>query len=208
MDGIVANRIGDRDVNEPTADYSTRSPGDGHALGLDARLEALLFVTGSPVPPPRLAEALGVPLAQVEAALTALEAALEPRGLRLQHHRGGWMLTTAPQAAPDVARLLDLESTVHLSRAALETLSIIAYRQPATRPLIDSIRGVNSEASIHTLLRYGLIEESGRGEGPGRPILYSTTQDFLHHFGLRSLDELPPLEVAADSMAPPQDSGG
>jgi segregation and condensation protein B len=102
-----------------------------------------------------------------------------------------------------VTRLLDLESTAHLTRAALETLSIIAYRQPATRPLIDSIRGVNSEASVHTLVRYGLVEESGRGEGPGRPILYSTTQDFLHQFGLRSLTDLPPLESGEGQPAPP-----
>src|SRR3989304_4029346 len=91
-----------------------------------------------------------------------------------------------------------------VSRAALETLSIIAYRQPATRPLIDSIRGVNSEASVHTLVRYGLVEEAGRGEGPGRPILYSTTQDFLQHFGLRSLSDLPPLAPSGGgSEAPP-----
>jgi segregation and condensation protein B len=73
-------------------------------------------------------------------------------------------------------------------------LAIIAYRQPVTRPLVDSIRGVNSETSLHTLLRYGLIEETGRGEGPGRPILYATTQDFLQNFGLSSLAELAPIE--------------
>jgi segregation and condensation protein B len=198
----------DRGVNEPAADYSTPGQSADAALTPEARLEALLFVSGTPVTAQRLGEALGVGSAEVDEALPHLEAQLARRGLRLQRHRGGYSLTTAPQAAGDVARLLDLESSARLTRAALETLSIIAYHQPATRPLIDSIRGVNSEASVHTLVRYGLVEESGRGEGPGRPILYATTQDFLHHFGLRSLAALPPLETGEAEtlpLAPPQD---
>jgi segregation and condensation protein B len=195
-------------VNEPTADYSTPVASDDDALSVEARLEALLFVSGAPVAPQRLAEALGLSASEVETALARLDGALAARGLRLQRHRGGLSLTTAPRAAADVARLLDLESSAHLTRAALETLAIIAYRQPTTRPLIDSIRGVNSEASVHTLVRYGLVEESGRGEGPGRPILYATTQDFLNHFGLRSLADLPPLdagEAETISLPPPDD---
>jgi segregation and condensation protein B len=195
-------------VNEPTADYSTPSVSSDAPPSIEARLEALLFVSGAPVTPARLAEALGVSVSEVEAALLRLDASLAARGLRLQRYRGGCSLTTAPRAAGDVARLLDLDSTAHLTRAALETLAIIAYRQPATRPLIDSIRGVNSEASVHTLVRYGLVEESGRGEGPGRPILYSTTQDFLNHFGLGSLGDLPPLESGGTEtlpQAPPVD---
>jgi segregation and condensation protein B len=190
-------------MNEPTADYST--PGDlvDAPLTIEARLEALLFVSGAPVTTLRLAEALGVGGAEVETALLRLDGLLASGGLRLQRYRGGSSLTTAPQAAGDVARLLDLDSSAHLTRAALETLSIIAYRQPATRPLIDSIRGVNSEASVHTLVRYGLVEESGRGEGPGRPILYSTTQDFLQHFGLGSLSDLRPLEPGEAETLPP-----
>ena len=180
-------------MTEPTADYSIRSEAATMILSLEARLEALLFVSAAPVPAPRLSETLGASPAEIEQALAQLDRQLEGRGLRLQRYRGGFSLTTAPQAAADVGRLLDLESTVHLTRAALETLSIVAYRQPATRPTIDSIRGVNSEASLHTLIRYGLVEESGRSEGPGRPILYVTTQDFLQHFGLRSLADLPPI---------------
>lgn len=180
-------------MTEPTADYSIRSEAATTILSLEARLEALLFVSAAPVPAPRLSETLGASPSEIEQALAQLDRQLEGRGLRLQRYRGGFSLTTAPQAAADVGRLLDLESTVHLTRAALETLSIVAYRQPATRPTIDSIRGVNSEASLHTLIRYGLVEESGRSEGPGRPILYVTTQDFLQHFGLRSLADLPPI---------------
>jgi segregation and condensation protein B len=194
-------------VNEPTADYSISKAGADAPLPIEARVEALLFVSGAPVSAQRLAEALGIGIGDVESACR-LKARLAERGLRLQRYRGGYSLTTAPQAASDVARLLDLESSAHLTRAALETLSIIAYRQPATRPLIDSIRGVNSEASVHTLVRYGLVEESGRGEGPGRPILYSTTQDFLQHFGIGSLSDLPPLETGEAEnlpLAPPSD---
>ena len=195
-------------MNEPTADYSTPVDASDAPLTIEGRLEALLFVSGAPVTAQRMADALGIGSAEVEAALPRLDASFVVRGVRLQRYRGGYSLTTAPQAASDVARLLDLESSAHLTRAALETLSIIAYRQPATRPLIDSIRGVNSEASIHTLVRYGLVEEAGRGEGPGRPILYSTTQDFLQHFGLRSLSDLPPLapgEAETLPLAPPAD---
>ena len=180
-------------MTEPTADYSIGPESADLTLPLEARLEALLFVSAAPVPALRLGETLGASTSDVEHALARLEQQLQKRGLRLQRHRGAFSLTTAPQAAADVTRLLDLESTVHLTRAALETLSIVAYRQPATRPTIDSIRGVNSEASLHTLIRYGLVEESGRSETPGRPILYVTNKDFLQHFGLRSLAELPPL---------------
>jgi len=94
-----------------------------------------------------------------------------------------------------VERFLGLEATSRLSRAALETLAIIAYRQPISRPQVDAIRGVNSDGVIRSLLSKGLIEEVGRAEGPGRPILYGTTAAFLQAFGLTSLDELPPLEI-------------
>jgi segregation and condensation protein B len=92
-----------------------------------------------------------------------------------------------------VERFLGLDATSHLSRAALEALAIIAYQEPATRPQIDAIRGVNSDGVLKSLLSKGLIQEVGRAEAPGRPILYSITQEFLQHFGLNSLAELPPL---------------
>lgn len=96
----------------------------------------------------------------------------------------------------DIERLLGLEATAHLSQAALEVLAIVAYQQPVTRPHIDSVRGVNSESVLGTLLRHGLIDEAGRSDGPGRPILYVTTPEFLQHFGLASLADLPPLGLA------------
>jgi segregation and condensation protein B len=164
-------------------------------LPLSVQLEGLLFVASEPVALTHLAEALDVNSTMVEAALRELDISLESRGLRLQRYAGRVQLTTAPQLAETIERFLGLEATAHLSRAALETLAMIAYQQPITRPQIDAVRGVNSESMLKSLLNKGLIFESGRTEGPGRPILYSTTPEFLQHFGLNSITELPPLEM-------------
>ncbi len=163
-------------------------------LALAAQIESLLFVAAEPVTPGQLAAALETTNAEVSLALDELDASLRIRGLRLQRHSGRVQLTTAPEAAEAIERFLGLEAASHLSRAALETLAIIAYQQPVTRPQVDSIRGVNSDGVMRSLLSKGLIQEGGRAEGPGRPILYSTTPEFLGHFGLNSLNELPPLE--------------
>lgn len=169
-------------------------------LTLEAAVESLLFVADGPVPVARLAEALEVNLREVEAALEALAAAYAERGLSLQRIRDKVQLTTAPAAAETVQRFLGLAASAPLSKAALETLAIIAYQQPVTRPQIDAIRGVNSDSVIKNLLAKGLIEESGRTEGPGRPVLYGTTAEFLQHFGLTSLADLPPLNL--DGLRP------
>jgi segregation and condensation protein B len=162
-------------------------------LPLSVKLEAILFVAAEPVTTAQLAAALDVAPSVIERGLNELDASLSTRGLRLQRHAGRVQLTTAPQLAELVERFLGLEATTHLSRAALETLAIIAYQQPVTRPQIDSIRGVNSDSMMKSLLNKGLILESGRTDGPGRPILYSTTPEFLQHFGLNSILEMPPL---------------
>jgi segregation and condensation protein B len=166
-------------------------------LSLSVKLEALLFVAAEPVTPAQLAAALDVSPSVIERGLHELDASLSTRGLRLQRHAGRVQLTTAPQLAELIERFLGLEATTHLSRAALETLAIIAYQQPVTRPQIDSIRGVNSDSMMKSLLNKGLILESGRADGPGRPILYSTTPEFLQHFGLNSILEMPPLAPVA-----------
>lgn len=201
--------------NEIGRDYSTQAPSaaaDGHLL---ARIEALLFVAPGPTTAEQLAAALEVPAPLIEGALEFLEKGLRFRGLRLQRHRGAVQLTTSPELAGDVERFLQLESISRLSRAALEALAIVGYEQPITRPQIDSIRGVNSDSVLRTLLRHGLIQEAGRSPGPGRPILYETGPEFLQHFGLGSLKELPPLfPEAAQELAdrrrrlgePPDDS--
>ena len=162
-------------------------------LPLSVQLEAMLFVAAEPVTAAQLAAALDVAPSVVERGLNELDTALANRGLRLQRNAGRFQLTTAPQLAELVERFLGLEATTHLSRAALETLAIIAYQQPVTRPQIDSIRGVNSDSMMKSLLHKGLILESGRADGPGRPILYSTTPEFLQHFGLSSILEMPSL---------------
>jgi len=172
-------------------------------LSLSVKLEALLFVAAEPVAPAQLATALDVSASVIERGLNELGASLASRGLRLQRHAGRVQLTTAPQLAELIERFLGLEATTHLSRAALETLAIIAYQQPVTRPQIDSIRGVNSDSMMKSLLNKGLILESGRADGPGRPILYSTTPEFLQHFGLNSILEMPPLAP----LAQPEDEG-
>ena len=167
-------------------------------LSLSAQLEALLFVSGEPVALAQLAAALDVAPSVIERGLNELDASLSQRGLKLQRHAGRVQLTTAPQLAELIERFLGLEATSHLSRAALETLAIIAYQQPVTRPQIDSIRGVNSDSMMKSLLHKNLILESGRADGPGRPILYSTTPEFLQHFGLNSILEMPPLAKPED----------
>jgi segregation and condensation protein B len=164
-------------------------------LPLTAMLECLLFVAGEPVGPAQLATALDIPVTQVEKGLDDLDMELRTRGLRLQRHAGRFQLTTAPELAEAVENFLGLEATSHLTRAALETLAIIAYQQPVTRPQVDGVRGVNSDGVLKSLLSKGLVQEQGRAEGPGRPILYGTTPDFLRHFGLAGLRELPPLEL-------------
>jgi segregation and condensation protein B len=165
-------------------------------LSYAAKLEALLFVATSPVPLTQLGTALGLTPAKLNAALAELGETLATRGLRIQTQRGRVQMTTAPETASLVQEFLNLDATSRLSPAALEALSIIAYRQPVTRPQVDAIRGVNSDGVIRSLLNKGLIQEGGRAEGPGRPILYVTTPEFLQHFGLSSLSALPSLDLS------------
>lgn len=158
-------------------------------------LESLLFVASGPVSTSRLAVALEISPAAVQAFLRELEGDYGSRGLRLQWSSGSQVqLTTAAEAGVVIERFLGLEVTTRLSQAALEVLAIVAYMQPATRPQIDQLRGVNSDGALRSLLSKGLIEEIGRLEKPGRPILYGTTPDFLQSFGLGALTEMPPLD--------------
>lgn len=181
--------------------------GRAGALDLAARVEAVLFAAPGPVEVGRLATVFERPAREIEAALDSLKERYRTRGLALQSGRSGVQLTTSPQAATDVERFLEVESTSRLSRAALEVLAVIAYQQPVTRPQVDAIRGVNSESSIGTLMRYGLVEEVGRSDAPGRPFLYVTSPEFLQYFGLNSLEQLPPLHLR-EQPEPDDDSEG
>ncbi len=171
---------------------------EGYPLTL--LIEALLFVADEPVSVGRLSGVLETSVEEVERALQELEAALRDRGLRLQRMGDRVQLVTAPEVAPYVERLLALGERRRLSPAALETLAIIAYRQPISRPEIEAIRGVNCDSVLRTLLAAGLIEEAGRAPGPGRPILYATTFAFLQYFGLSRPEDLPPLEKEATAQ--------
>jgi segregation and condensation protein B len=173
-------------------------------LELNALVEAILFVSPEPLSPDQIANILDISTRLVKNALKEIEVIYQGRGIRLQYHKNKIQITTAPEAAPLLEKVLELETTSTLSQAALETLSIIAYQQPITRPAIDAIRGVNSDGVLRTLLTKGLIDDVGRADGPGRPILYSTTPDFLKYFGLSSYEELPPLdfEEIQDSTDP------
>ncbi|MQC18281.1 MAG: SMC-Scp complex subunit ScpB [Chloroflexi bacterium] len=167
---------------------------------LPALLEALLFVADHPIDVPYLSRAVEVSQARVERALDDLAESLREaeRGIRIQRGPEGVQLTTAPEAAAFVERFLGLEATRRLSTAALETLAIIAYRQPITRGQIDTIRGVSSDGAVATLRARDLIESAGHAPGPGRPMLFRTTGRFLEHFGLERPGQLPPLPEDID----------
>jgi segregation and condensation protein B len=168
---------------------------------LKASLEAVLFVAPVSVNLSQLASALDISEREADKVLSQLEEDYQDRGLRIQRHAGRIQLTTAPDASESIERFLGLEVATYLSQAALEALSIVAYQQPVTRPHVDSIRGVNSDGVMKSLLHKGLIQDIGRADGPGRPILYSTTPEFLQQFGLNSLEELPDLDTGEELPA-------
>lgn len=176
----------------------------GHGLGpLGARVEAVLFSASEPVPLVRLAAACAVPQAQIMQALAELGAHLDAygHGFALCELGGGFQLLTRSEHAAAVAMLAAPRATA-LSRAALEVLAIVAFRQPVTRAAVDEFRGVHSEGALATLMERGLVLEVGRADGPGRPILYGTSRRFLEQFGLRSLEDLAHLEAAGTAEAP------
>lgn len=176
------------------------------AENITASIEALLFISSGPISILQFSETLGCPQLEVESALNSLMTFYRTgHGIRIQHHQGRYQFITAPEHAQVCEKYLGLEASARLSRAGLETLAIIAYRQPLTRPGIDSIRGVNSDGVLKSLLSKGLIQEVGRTEGPGRPILYGTTVDFLQYFGLESLQDLPPYELLEQEGVSPHE---
>lgn len=172
-------------------------------LELVGHIEAILFVAPTALSITQIASLLETTPSIIVEGLARLESIYinsdGERGLRIQRHGNRVQLTTAPQSTKVIEKLLGLEVEAKLSKAALEALAIVAYKQPITRPYIDSIRGVNSDGVLKSLLSKGLINEVGRTNSPGRPILYGTTTDFLQHFGLNSISELPPLSFEGNS---------
>ncbi len=168
------------------------------------QLECLLFVAPDTTAISHLADTLGITEEQTAALVQTLDQHYQAgsHGLRVMQYRNRVQLTTAPDESELIERFLGLETTTRLSQAALETLAIIAYKQPMTRPDVDSIRGVNSDGVMRSLLAKGLVEEMGRAETPGRPIFYGTTPAFLQYFGLASLSMLPPVDFEALKSSP------
>ena len=170
---------------------------------LSGAIEAMLFVTDEPVGVIELADMLEVDPKLVEQALVDLRGKLEreQRGIQLREVAGGWRLYTHPAYHDLVEKYVLSWDTRKLSQAAMETLAIVAYLQPCTRAGVASVRGVNSDSSINSLVEKGLIREAGQADAPGNPTLYATTRGFLEKFGLRSVSDLPDLDEFAPDDA-------
>jgi len=169
---------------------------DPDAAGLRRALEAILLVAMEPVSPEVLAELLdvSVPEIRVRCEELATQYRTDDRGFVLAHVAGGFRYQTAPDLAGQVERFVNRGVSARLSTAALETLAIVAYRQPVSRAQISALRGVNAEGVVRLLEQRGYIEAVGRAAGPGQPVLYGTTELFLERLGLDRIEQLPPVE--------------
>ena len=165
-------------------------------INLKAIIEAILFLSEEPVRVKKIASRTGISIEKAEALLGELQQDLieQGRGLRIFEVAGGYRMGSAPELASYLEEAVGEEESGQLSNAALETLAIIAYRQPLTRLEIEEVRGVRCEHILDNLLKRKLIQISGRKDSPGRPLIYKTTPDFLQYFGLKDLQGLPPLE--------------
>ena len=186
----------------PEAAPETAGKAPAQRLELSERVgivEAILFVTGNAVEKREICRAMEISEPELDETLDALESgyALERRGLRLLRFGAHVQLATRPDYAPYVEKLLQPVQKQSLSQAVMETLAVIAYKQPVTKAEIEQIRGVKCDYSVQSLVSKGLIEEVGRKETLGRPILYGTTDAFLRHFCLSSLSELPEIDFSA-----------
>lgn len=172
-------------------------------MDIATAIESVLFVSGRPLERAELRKLLDIDDERLTRGLQALEYTLESqgRGIRLQRLGTQVQLVTAPENARFVAALLGLPMTAKLTTAALETLAVIAYRQPVTRAHIETIRGVNSDRALVSLIQHGLVNEVGRAQTVGRPTLFATTPDFLQQFGLTSLDQLPQVGLLVEPSA-------
>jgi segregation and condensation protein B len=184
-----------------SVDQALDHPAERTPDQLKSALESLLFVAGRPLERAELRRLLSASPAQLEAALNALAAECEGRGVRVQRLGEQVQLVSAPENAPYVAALLGLPSHARLTTAALETLAVVAYRQPITRSQIEIIRGVNSDHALASLVAHSLVSEVGRAATVGRPTLFATTPEFLQQFGLETLETLPPLGDATEALA-------
>lgn len=169
---------------------------------LQAVLEGILFASGESVSIERLAESTGEPVSEVQQALEVMEQrylADPTRGIRLMRLEQSYQLCTKSEYYDYIRTLRERRAQVHISNAGMEVLSIVAYNQPVTRGTVEFIRGVNSDGAMNRLVEMGLIDEVGRLDAPGRPVLYATTEEFLRCFSLNSLDDLPEIDVEEET---------
>ena len=175
---------------------------NNNKFSLAETIEALLFVSSMPISVGQLSTITGEAAGKIKASINELEEKYkQTSGLRIQHKGSKVQITTAPELSEVIDAFMGIETTATLSRASLETLAIIAFRQPISRPSIEEVRGVNSDGVVRNLLSKGLVEELGRSESLGRAVLYGTSADFLSHFGLNSLEDLPTLNLPDDVHA-------
>ncbi len=195
------------DEQQTTIEQTQTNTSSNGAPDLKTLVEAFILVSDGPVSVETLAQVLEQDAGTIELVLAEIENDFSTRGIRLQKMRDRVQFVSAPEVSEQVQRYLGLDTAPRLSPAALETLAIVAYRQPITRPQIENIRGVNCDGVVHTLLARNLIEPVGELETVGHPTLYATTFDFLHYFGLTSLEQLPPLPEEMMPVLPTMANG-
>ncbi|MDD5952444.1 MAG: SMC-Scp complex subunit ScpB [Oscillospiraceae bacterium] len=174
-------------------------------------IEAILFASGEPVSPDKIAKALEYPLEKTTELLRALAMEYDQagRGISIVVLDGAYQMCSRKAFAPQVRKVLELRRNTPLSAAAMEVLAVVAYNQPVTKAFLEQVRGVDCSGVVSSLMTKGLLEERGRLELPGRPLLYGTTQNFLRCMGIASLEELPPLpnsETPSETPAPAESS--
>lgn len=179
----------DKNMSEEERDLASQK------ASLKASIEAILFTTGEAVEAGRIAAAVGETTAVIRAVLREMEQEYEQsqRGIRLISLEDSYQLCTKKELYPVVIQIAKNPKKVHLTDVMLEVLSIIAYKQPVTKIEVEKIRGVKSDHAVNRLVEYELVREVGRLDAPGRPILFATTENFLRHFGIRSVEELPDI---------------
>jgi len=198
----MIERVDPTENDDDGAAVEAPGNGDGGATRpLASRVEALLFASGQALTAGRIAKALGVATDAVAVALTELVARWQSRddAFELVEIAGGYRFMTRPEYHEDVAALRGKPGPERLSPAALETLAVVAYRQPITRAAVEAVRGVQAGPVLRLLIEHDLIKIAGRSDEPGHPLLYGTTRRFLDHFGLPSLDKLPDLKDVLES---------
>lgn len=160
-----------------------------------AAVEAILFANGSPVEPEKIAQAIEMKPSQAEKLILELmdDYQKQERGIRIIKLNKSYQMVSAKKFAPEIRKVMDLRRNTPLSQAALEVLAVVAYNQPVTKAFVEQVRGVDCSGVLGSLTTKGLVEEKGRLELPGRPLLYGTTENFLRCFNLESIENLPPL---------------